>query len=71
MVRTDSFHHYNDGRGRRRVFVNGNEVSHVKWCDTDKGIAIYCPLPLRVKRPASDEVYTRRLTGVVTVDKVE
>ncbi|MDD0985794.1 hypothetical protein [Pseudomonas shahriarae] len=71
MSRTETFHHFEDGRGRRRVFVNGNEVSHVKWCDTDKGIAIYCPLPLRLKRPSSDEVYTRRLTGVVTVEKVE
>lgn len=71
MVRTESFHHFNDGRGRRRVYVNGYEVSHVKWCDTAKGIAIYCPLPLRLKRPYSEELYTRRLAGVVTVEKVE
>ncbi len=71
MPGTENFHHFNDGRGRRRVYVNGYEVSHVRWCDTGKGIAIYCPLPLRLKRPGSDEVYTRRLTGVVTVEKVE
>lgn len=71
MVRTESFHHYNDGRGRRRVYVNGYELSHVKWCDTDKGVAVYCPLPLRLKRPGSDEVYTRRLRGVVTVERMD
>ena len=71
MAGTSTFHHYNDGRGRRRVYVNGHEVSHVKWCDTDKGIAIYCPLPLRLKRPGSDEVYTRRLKGAVTVEQVD
>lgn len=71
MAATSTFNHYNDGRGRRRVYVNGYEVSHVKWCDTQKGIAIYCPLPLRLKRPGSDEVYTRRLTGAVTVEQVD
>jgi len=68
MVRTDSFHHYNDGRGKRRVYVNGNEIERVIWCDTEQGIAVYLPLPLRLKRPECDELYTRRLRGRVTVE---
>lgn len=71
MVRTDSFHHYNDGRGKRRVYVNGNEIERVIWCDTDQGIAVYSPLPVRLKKPGRDEVYTRRLRGSVTVERMD
>lgn len=70
MVRTDSFHHYNDGRGKRRVYVNGNEIERVIWCDTVQGIAVYMPQPARVKKPGRNEVYTRRLRGQVTVEAV-
>jgi len=67
----DHFHHWNDGRGKRRVFVNGNEVLNVRWADTKQGIVVYAPRPYKVKRPEGDEVYTRRLRGVVTVVPVE
>lgn len=70
MSRPDSFHHYNDGRGRRRVYVNGNEIERVVWCDTSQGIAVFCPYPCRAKN-SGDELYTRRLRGSVTVEKVE
>ncbi|WP_277753014.1 hypothetical protein [Pseudomonas kitaguniensis] len=40
MSRTESFHHFGDGRGKRRVYVNGNEIERVIWCDTEQGIAV-------------------------------
>lgn len=70
MSRPESFHHFNDGRGRRRVYVNGNEVEGVVWCDTAQGVAVFAPRPCRANR-ARDEVYTRRLSGVVTVERVD
>jgi len=68
MARPDSFHHFNDGRGRRRVYVNGNEIARVVWCDTSEGIVVFCPYPYRTSR-ADTEVYTRRLRGTVTVER--
>ena len=70
MARPDSFHHFNDGRGKRRVYVNGNEIARVVWCDTSQGIAVFCPYPFRVHREGA-EVYTRRLRGVVTVERID
>jgi hypothetical protein len=70
MSRSESFHHYNDGRGKRRVYVNGNEVERVIWCDTAQGIVVFCPYPVRVNRKR-DVVYSRRLRGAVTVERVE
>ena len=64
------FHSPSDGRGRRRVLVNGNEISHVLWCDAVKGIACFAPKPLRLKRPGRDQVYTRILRGAVVVEPI-
>lgn len=69
MSRPESFHHFNDGRGIRRVYVNGNEVERVVWCDTSQGIAVFAPYPYRTNQ-AGTEVYTRRLRGTVTVERV-
>ncbi len=63
-----TFHSAGDRLGMRRVFVNGNEVSHVIWCDTAKGIACYAPQPIKLKRPSRDEIYTRILRGNVRVE---
>ena len=49
-----------------RVFVNGNEVSQVIRADDQKGEVTYVPEPVRLKK-GSDEVYTRKLRGKVTV----
>ena len=49
-----------------RVYVNGNEVEKVVMADTEKGVVEYTPVPARVKKN-SDELYTRKLRGVVTV----
>ncbi|MBI6849053.1 hypothetical protein BTW15_01305 [Pseudomonas syringae pv. tomato] len=62
-----TFHSAGDGRGHRRVFVNGNEIDDVLWCDTAVGIVVYARRPARAKRPAREEVYTRRLRGRVAV----
>jgi hypothetical protein len=70
MAGAESFHHFNDGRGKRRVYVNGNEIERVVWCDTLHGVAVFYPYPYRIKRNRG-EVYTRQLRGVVTVEQVD
>ncbi len=63
----DHFHRNSDGRGRRRVLVNGNQVDWVLWADTRRGLVCYAPQPVKAKRN-SDEIYTRLLRGQVTVE---
>lgn len=65
----EHIHHPSDGRGRRRVFVNGNEVSRPLWADIKRGVVRYAPSPMRIKRN-SRELYTRLLRGVVTVEVI-
>lgn len=65
----DHIHHLGDGRGRRRVFVNGNEVERAIWADTKRGIVCYMPKPPRLMRNRR-EVYTRQLRGQVTVEPI-
>lgn len=50
-----------------RVFVNGNEVEHAISADTSRGLVVYAPQPVRVKKGA-DYIYTRKLRGKVTVE---
>ncbi|MDW2775243.1 hypothetical protein [Pseudomonas sp. BEA3.1] len=69
MPAPSSFHRHADGRGNRRVFVNGNPVDNVLWCDTAAGVCVYAPRPVKVKRPAREQIYTRRLQGIVTVQQ--
>ncbi|KAA8692029.1 hypothetical protein F4W67_23570 [Pseudomonas caricapapayae] len=69
MSTPDSFHSCNDGRGARRVYVNGNEINRVAWCDTRMGIAVFIPYPYKMNR-ASGALVTRRLKGTVTVERV-
>ncbi|SOS34715.1 hypothetical protein CFBP6411_03358 [Pseudomonas syringae group genomosp. 3] len=69
MSKPESFHNCNDGRGVRRVYVNGNEIQLVVWCDTRQGIVVFLPHPFKVNR-RSGTVVTRRLKGVVTVEQV-
>ena len=60
MATTNSFHHLNDGRGKRAVYVNGNPISRVVWCDTARGLAVFCPFPVRINR-RTGKVYNRLL----------
>jgi len=62
-------HTPSDGRGLRNVFVNGNLINRVVYADTKKGEAYFTPSPVRVIR-GKDEIYTRKLTGVVTVEPI-
>lgn len=52
------------------VFVNGNKVARAVYADTAKGIVKYNPTPVRIKK-GTDEVYTRVLKGVVTVEPIK
>ena len=64
-----AFHTYGDGRGARRVYVNGNEVSRVVWANCDQGIVCFIPPgKKRIKRPERDRVYARILRGSVRVE---
>lgn len=65
----DHFHHPGDGRGRRRVFVNGNEVPRAIWADIKRGLVCYTPVPMRLMRNRR-ELYTRLLRGQVTVEPI-
>jgi hypothetical protein len=49
-----------------KVLVNGNEIECVAVADTDRGEVIFYPQPLRVMKN-KDEVYSRKLKGVVEV----
>ncbi|MCE0912470.1 MULTISPECIES: hypothetical protein [Pseudomonas] len=68
MPAPSSFHRHADGRGSRRVLVNGNQVENVIWCDTAAGVCVYAPRPVKAKRPWREQIYTRRLLGTVTVE---
>lgn len=65
-----SIQHPGDGRGPRRVYVNGNEISNVLWADVAAGVIAYAPQPVRLHR-LRDEIYTRKLRGVITVVPME
>lgn len=62
-------HHPSDGRGPRRVFVNGNPVPNCTYADTEKGI-VRCHLnPPRIKKNSS-YFYERTLRGKVIVEEL-
>lgn len=62
-----TFHHWNDGLGLRKVTVNGNEIDRVVWADTDRGLLVYYPSPVRPHKKKRDEAYSRRLRGKIEV----
>ena len=65
----DHIHTHYDGRGLRRVFVNGNEIEQVICADTKRGVVIYAPEPIRIAK-GKDYVYRRKLRGLVTVTQL-
>ncbi|WP_336654253.1 hypothetical protein [Leclercia adecarboxylata] len=67
-MRNDNFHCVGDGRGKRRVFVNGNELKSCIWADVKRGIACIHPHPLRIYKRKRDEIYSRKLRGVITIE---
>ncbi len=62
-----NLHFVGDGRGRRRVLVNGNEIRHVVAADIDKGTVLFHPYPFRLHKIRRGEVYSRSLKGKVEV----
>lgn len=61
-------HRGDDGRGKRKVYVNGNEIDNVVMADTRKGLVEFAPEPIRIKR--NGDIYTRMLRGQVVVEPV-
>lgn len=60
-------HYRNDGRGRRRVLLNGREMSRVVYADTRKGVVRYYPEPIRIHKHGKRAILkTRR--GKVEVE---
>lgn len=68
-MHSNHIHRGNDGRGARKVYVNGNEIDSVVMADTRKGLAEFAPSPLKVKR--NGDIYTRMLRGQVSVVPVD
>lgn len=61
------FHSANDGKGRRKVLVNGNEVKRVVWANEEKGLVCCYRYPYQIDR-RKDEVKTMLLRGDVKVE---
>ena len=62
-----AIHKVGDGLGPRNVFCNGNLVKEAIYADTSKGFLLFYPQPVRVAK-GKDFIYTRKLTGTITVD---
>lgn len=60
-------HHAEDGKGNRRVFVDGVEYKSVLWADDGVGKICYAPEPYEID---GDEIRTQEITGVVLVEFV-
>ena len=52
------------------VFVNGVKAENVIIADTDRGEAIYYPVPVRLHKNKPGEIYSRKLRGDVTVKEI-
>lgn len=63
----EHIHTPHDGRGWRRVYVNGNEIGNVIRADTRRGLVVFVPEPVRSRRSGFDEIYTPTLRGHVVV----
>lgn len=63
------FHSVGDGKGRRRIYVNGNLINHVIWANEEQGLICYLPHPFKVNKK-KDQVYTRLLRGSVRVEMI-
>lgn len=66
-MKRETFHHFEDGRGRRQILVNGNRISRVIWADEEKGVLCFHPYPLRRHSRDPFSVYSRKLRGKITV----
>jgi hypothetical protein len=62
-------HFWDDGRGRREVFIDGRPATYVIWCDTKAGIAVVADAPL--KSSDGKNVDFHPVWGEITVVPVE
>lgn len=63
------FHYRGDGKGQRKVFVNGNLINCVIWANEEKGLVCFNPhLKLSKRSKRRGQFYTRILRGCVTVE---
>ncbi|WP_439444453.1 hypothetical protein ABWU93_11400 [Xanthomonas translucens pv. translucens] len=58
-----------DGRGPRRVFVDGAEVREVVFADTRRGVVRYYPLPLKAHKQGK-RLIERTRRGLVRVEPI-
>ena len=65
----NAFHSANDGKGFRRVYINGNQIDHVLWANEEQGLVCFMPhRRLTKKDKRKGEIYTRLLRGTVRVE---
>ena len=63
------FHSAKDGKGFRRVYVNGNRIDRVAWANEEQGLVCFMPhIRLTEKDRRKGEIYTRLLRGNVRVE---
>lgn len=62
-------HTGDDGRGLRRVLVDGVEQQHVSYADTELGIAVASVMPLQVI-PGTDDIDQYVVMGDVRVEAI-
>lgn len=53
---------------RGTVYLDGNEISHIIWCDTEEGCLERMVYPFKVK---NDKFVTELLYGQITVKPLE
>lgn len=65
--KADHIHNINDGRGRRRVLVNGAEVKGAFYADTREGVVLHYDSP-PVVAACGTECIQHTLQGKVEVE---
>ena len=62
-------HWADDGRGRREVFLDGERLEYVTYCDTMSGIAVVADQP--IKSSDGEHVDSRPVWGEIKVIGIE
>ena len=66
---SNHIHTQDDGRGNRRVLLNGKEVKNVIYADTEKGVVRFYPEPITLSG-GCEEILTKELIGTVIVESM-
>lgn len=69
MGKYDHIHFVGDGKGKRKIELDGKEIDFVTYADTEKGIVVYHPHPIEIK--PNGDIRSRTLRGKVTVEFLE